>query len=194
MNHLYHAMRFLHVLTVVFMAAPLYNLIVVNERVRFGQAPFAVDRYFENIIKAAALRCYVYQLTALVTGLLLLPLAGMEWSALWENPALLAKFILLLVLMGLLSVVHFHLQPAIEKLLGQVTGEAIPPELAQQITPWRLRRKRLAAVCLWTVIALVLLGLQVNQPFGPAGTAALLLLAALFAWRVYKTPVRFGWF
>jgi hypothetical protein len=31
------------------MAAPLYNLIVVNERVRFGKAHLEVDRYFENI-------------------------------------------------------------------------------------------------------------------------------------------------
>ena len=193
MTYLYDSVRFLHILTVVFMAAPLYNLIVVNERARFGKAPFAVDRYFENIIKAAALRCYIYQVTALVTGLLLLPLSGLGWSALWENPALLAKFILLLVLMGLLSIVHFRIQPAIEKLLGQVTGEAIPPELAQQIAPWRIRRKRLAAVCLWTVIALVLLGLQVYKPYGLVVTAALLLLAALFAWRVYKTPIRFGW-
>src|SRR5690349_14175799 len=46
----YLAVKFLHILTVVFMAAPLYNLILVHERQRFGKAPFAVDRYFENVV------------------------------------------------------------------------------------------------------------------------------------------------
>ncbi len=50
----YEALKFLHILSIVFMSAPLFNLIVVNERVGFCKAPFAVDRYFENIIKGAA--------------------------------------------------------------------------------------------------------------------------------------------
>ena len=53
----YDAVKFAHILTVVFMAAPLYNLIVVNERLRFGKAPYPVDRYFENLIKTNAVRC-----------------------------------------------------------------------------------------------------------------------------------------
>ena len=59
----YEVIKFLHILTVVFMAAPLYNLIVVNERLRFGKAPTAVDRYFENLIKTNAVRCFVFQAT-----------------------------------------------------------------------------------------------------------------------------------
>jgi hypothetical protein len=175
------------------MSVPLYNLIVVNERVSFGKAPFAVDRYFENIIKGAAVRCYVYQLTALATGLLLLPLAGLPWSSLLENRILLLKLLLLLALMSLLSVVHFRIQPAIEKLLSQVNGDEIPKEIADQVAPLRVSRKRLAALCLFLVIALVLLGLQVFEQFGFPLTAILVVLAALFSWRVYCTPVRFGW-
>src|SRR3989337_3844849 len=94
----YDAIKFLHILTVVFMAATLYNLIVVNERLRFGKAPFAVDRYFENLIKTNAVRCFVFQITAFVTGLLLIPLGGLPFSALVTNEILLAKFLLLLVL------------------------------------------------------------------------------------------------
>src|ERR1051325_10860105 len=101
----YQAIKFLHILTVVFMAAPLYNLIVVNERLRFGKAPFAVDRYFENLIKANAVRCFVFQATALATGIVLIPLGGQSWQALFTNPILLAKFLLLLVLSVLLSYV-----------------------------------------------------------------------------------------
>jgi hypothetical protein len=193
MNYVYDSVRFLHVLTVVFMSVPLYNLIVVNERAAFGKAPFAVDRYFENIIKGAALRCFVYQLTALVTGLLLLPLSGLGWASLFTNPVLLAKLVGLLTLTSLLSVVHFRIQPAIEALLVQVEGESIPPEIAGQLAPLRVRRKRLAAVCLFLIITVVLLGIQVYQPFGIPLSAVILGLAALFAWRVYKTPVRFGW-
>ncbi|MBI3961180.1 MAG: hypothetical protein HY335_00390, partial [Deinococcus sp.] len=87
----YQAVKFLHVLTVVFMAAPLYNLVVVNERLRFGKAPFAVDRYFENLIKSNALRCFVFQATALVTGILLILLLGQPLSVLFTNGILLAK-------------------------------------------------------------------------------------------------------
>lgn len=189
----HEAIKFLHILAVVFMSAPLYNLIVVNERVGFGKAPFAVDRYFENIIKGASVRCYVYQLTALVTGLLLLPLAGLPWNSLFENGILLIKFLLLLILMSLLSVVHFGIQPAIEKLLSQVKGDEIPKEIAERIAPLRINRKRLAALCLFIVIIIVLLGLQVFAKFGFPLTALLIVLAALFSWRVYRTPIRFGW-
>ncbi len=189
----YQAVKFLHILTVVFMAAPLYNLIVVNERLRFGKAPYAVDRYFENLIKTNAIRCFVFQATAFVTGILLIPLSGQPLSVLFTNRVLLAKFLLLIVLSILLSYVHFSVQPRIEAQLGQVQGSEIPGEILQRIGPLRLRRKKLAGFCLFFLITLVLLGLQVFTPFDPLLTGVLLLLAALFSWRVYKTPIRYGW-
>lgn len=190
---LYQLLKFLHILTVVFMAAPLYNLIVVNERVRFGKAHLQVDQYFENLIRGNSIRCYIFQLTALVTGLLLVGLGGSGLS-LFTNWVLLAKLLLLLALMGLLSVVTFSIQPRIDRLLAQAQGdETIPQPVAAQIAPLRLRRKRLASVCLFLVITTVLLGLQVFTPFGAALTILLIVLAALFAWRVYKTPIFYGW-
>lgn len=189
----YDAAKFLHILTVVFMAAPLYNLIVVNERLRFGQAPYAVDRYFENLIKTNAVRCFVFQATAFVTGILLILLPGQPLTVLFTNQILLAKFSLLLVLTILLSYVHFGIQRRIEALLAQVQGEHIPPAIAEQLRPWRARRKKLAGFCLFFVITLVLLGLQVYTRFGLGLTGLLLLLAALFSWRVYKTNIPYGW-
>ena len=189
----YQAVKFLHILTVVFMAAPLYNLIVVNERLRFGKAPYAVDRYFENLIKTNAIRCFVFQLTAFITGILLIPLGGQPLSVLFTNQILLAKFLLLIVLSVLLSYVHLGVQPRIEALLGQVQGSEIPGEILQQIVPWRVRRKKLAGFCLFFVITLVLLGLQVFVRFNLMTTALLLALAALFSWRVYKSPIPYGW-
>jgi hypothetical protein len=189
----YEAVKFFHIIAVVFMSAPLYNLIVVNERLRFGKAPYAVDRYFENLIKTNAIRCFVFQATALVTGILLIPLSGLPLTALFTNPILLAKFSLLLTLTVLLSYVHFGIQPRIEALLGQVQGNEMPPEVAQQIGPWRKRRKKMAGFCLFFVITLVLLGLQVFSRFNPLLTGVLILLAAVFSWRVYKTPIPYGW-
>ena len=191
--NIYDAVKFLHILTVVFMSAPLYNLIVVNERVRLGRVPFAVDRYFENLIKANAVRCFVYQGTALVTGLLLVPLSGQSLQALWRNEILLAKTLLLLILMVLLSHVHFSIQPRIEALLAQVQGSEIPADIASQLAPWRSRRKKLAAFCLFLVITLVLLGLQVFSRYNPLLTMGLLVLAAVFSWRVYKGTIPYGW-
>ncbi len=189
---MYEVMKFLHVLTVVFMAAPLYNLIVVNERARFGKAPAAVDRYFENLIRGNAIRCYVFQLTALVTGIVLIALQG-SLTSLFTNVVLLFKFLFLVALTGLLSWVTVGIQPRIDGLLEQVQGETIPQDVATQVAPLRGLRKRLAATCLFLVIVTVLLGLQVFSPFNPVITIGLILLAALFAWRVYRTPVPYGW-
>lgn len=188
----YDLLRFVHVLSVVFMAAPLYNLIVVNERVRFGKAHLQVDQYFEAIIRGNSTRCYVFQLTALGSGIAL-TISADSVSALFTNRVLLAKEVLLLALIGLLSVVHFSIQPRIDKLLRQATGDTLAPSIAAEIAPLRLKRKRLAAVCLFLVMTTVLLGLQVFAAFGLATTGVLVLGAAVFAWKVYKTPVRYGW-
>ncbi len=189
----YNAVKFLHILTVVFMAAPLYNLVVVNERLRFGKAPYAVDRYFENLIKTNALRCFVFQATAFVTGVLLVPLSGQPLSVLVTNWVLLTKLFLLVILTFLLSHVHFGIQPRIEALLGKVQGNEIPADVTAKLLPWRSRRKKLAGFCLFFVIVLVLLGLQVYAQFHPLMTGLLILLAAVFSWRVYKTNIPYGW-
>ena len=190
--NLYDPVKALHLVAVVFMAAPLYNLIVVNERVRFGKAPLEVDQYFENIIRGNSTRCYIFQLTALISGVLLATLNGLV-TALITNQVLLIKLLLLLALMGLLSVVHFSLQPQIDSLLAQATDGAISQPLAVQIAPLRLRRKRLASVCLFLVMTTVVLGLQVYSRFVAPTTILLLTLAAVFSWRVYRTRVPYGW-
>lgn len=188
----YDLLIFVHILTVVFMAIPLFNLIVVNERVMFGKAPLPVDLYFENIIRGGAKRCYVFQITALGTGLLLVGMTR-EWSELATNWVLLTKLILLAVLMALLSIVHLSLQPRIDGLLSQAQGDTIPEPIAAQIGPLRLRRKRLAAVCLFLVVTTIMLGMQTSSRFHPGLTLALLGFAALFAWRVYKSRIPYGW-
>lgn len=190
--NLYDLLKAVHIVSVVFMAAPLYNLIVVNERVRFGKAHLQVDQYFENLIRGNSARCYVFQGTALVSGLLLTTLMR-SFAFVFADSILLAKLVLLFTLMGLLSVVHFAIQPAIDRQLAQAEGDAIPQSIAARIAPLRLRRKRLAATCLFLMLTTVLLGLQVTARFAAPTTALLILLAAIFAWRVYRSPVRYGW-
>ncbi len=185
--------KFVHILSVVFMSVPLYNLIIVNERARFGPMSYQIDRYLENLIKGSSTRCYVFQFTALGTGLLLVALSGLGLPSILTNWVLAAKTGLLLALIGLLSYVHFGIQPKIERLLSQVSEDPIPEEIAAAISPLRVRRKRLAGVCLFLVITIIVLGLQVYARYNPMLSVALIALAALFSWRVYKKPVPYGW-
>ena len=195
MDTIYHALQVLHVLGFVFMSIPLFNLIVVNERAQMGAAfNYSTDRYFENIIRRGAIRCYVFQTTVLASGVLLLVFGPLGIAALWTNGIVLVKTLLLLTLMGLLSYVHFGLQPKIEALLADVTAETTDTEnLPGQLKPYRVMRKRLATACLFLVITAIILGLQVYDLFSPLLTIILLALAGIFALRVNKTLVRFGW-
>lgn len=195
MDSLYEVLRFLHFMSFVFMTVPLFNLIVVNERAALGTSfNYHTDRYMENIIRNGASRCFVFQATVMITGLLLLIFGDLGIEALWSNWVILAKTILLAVLMSLLSHVHFNLQPKIESFLADLGPDSdIPADLGQKLKPYRVQRKWLATFCLFLVITIIILGLQVYTIFNPIVTGALIALAALFAWKVNKTLIRFGW-
>jgi hypothetical protein len=195
MSPFYSILKFVHVLGFVFMAIPLFNLIVVNERALLG-VPFAyhADRYMENIIRRGATRCFVFQGTVLASGVLMLVEGPWGIGALWGNWVLLIKTLVLLALMSLLSYVHLSLQPRIEAILATVGPDAAPPaDLVARLKPFRVRRKRLATVCLFLVITAIVFGMQVYRPFPGVLTGALVGLAALFAWRANRTLLRFGW-
>ena len=195
MENLYDLLKFIHVLSFVFMTVPLFNLIVVNERALMGAGfNFPVDRYMENIIGHGASRCFVFQSTVLVSGLLLLIFGDLGIEELWNNWVLILKTILLFVLMGLLSYVNFNLQPKIESLIAEVTPDKeIPEGFAAKLKPPRVLRKRLATVCLFLVITIIVFGMQVYTVFDPIVTVSLIILAGLFSWHVSKTLIRFGW-
>lgn len=195
MDNLYNLLIFLHVMSFVFMSVPLFNLIVVNERALLGISfNYYADRYMENIIKHGAYRCYIFQSTVLITGLLLLILGPLEIEALWMNWKILIKTILLFILMGMLSYVHFYLQPKIESFLSNINADSeIPENLVSQLKPYRVRRKWMATFCLFLVITSIILGLQVYSSFSPLLNIILISLAGLFALKVNKTIIRFGW-
>jgi hypothetical protein len=179
----------------VFMSVPLFNLIVVNERAQLGSSfSYDADRYMENIIRRGATRCFAFQGTVLVTGVLLLIVGPLGFAALWSNWVLLVKTLLLFSLMGLLSFVHLRLQPRIDAILADVQPDApVPDDLLARVKPFRVLRKRLATLCLFLVIVTIILGMQVYGTFGAGLTVALIALAGLFAWRVNKSLIRFGW-
>lgn len=187
-------LRFLHVMSFVFMSVPLFNLIVVNERSLLGVSfNYYADRYMENIIKHGAYRCFVFQSTVLVTGILLL-VTGPGIEVLWTNWIVIVKTLLLFILMGLLSYVHFILQPKIESLLSGISpNSSIPDNLVSQLKPYRVRRKWLATFCLFLVITSIILGLQVYARYNALLTIILIAFAGLFSLKVNKTLNRFGW-
>ncbi len=195
MGNLYDLLKFLHVISFVFMSVPLFNLIVVNERALLGVSfNYYADRYMENIIKNGAHRCYIFQTTVLITGVLLLVLGPLGIKAIWMNWIILIKTVLLFILMGMLSYVHFKLQPKIESFLSGLNADSdIPSNLVSQLKPYRVRRKWMATFCLFLVITSIILGLQVYRSFDPLLTMILIGLAALFALKVNKTLMRFGW-
>jgi uncharacterized membrane protein len=177
------------------MSVPLFNLIVVNERALLG-VPFNyyADRYMENIIKHGAARCYIFQTTVLITGLLLLLFGPLGLEALWMNWIILVKTILLFILMGMLSYVHFKLQPKIESYFSDLdAGSKVPDNLVSQLKPYRVRRKKMATICLFLVITVIILGLQIYEAFSPILNFILIGLAGLFSLKVNKTLIRFGW-
>jgi hypothetical protein len=195
MEVLNHVLKFLHVMGFVFMSTPLFNLMVVNERALLGPSfNYSVDRYMENIIRRGATRCYVFQCTVLISGVLLLVFGPLGIAALWTRWVVLMKTLILFTLMGLLSYVHFRLQPEIESLMSKIGPEDVVPEnFSAQLKPYRVKRKRLAMFCLFLVMTAIILGLQVYGTFSSILTIVLIGIGALFAWKANKTLMRFGW-
>lgn len=195
MENLDQILKLWHIFSFVFMSIPLFNLIVVNERALIGSSfNFGADSYMENIIRHGATRCYVFQLSVLISGILLLVFGNLGIEALWTNYILLAKTILLFTLMGLLSYVHFSLQPKIDLFFKDITSDSeVPENFLATVKPYRVLRKRLATVCLFLVLTTIILGIQTYSTFSFGLNAILIGFAALFAWRVNKTLILFGW-
>lgn len=183
----------LHFIGVFLMAAPFYSLVVVNERAKFGGPPgYNTDRYMEQMITNQAIRCYAILSVVLVTGLILTINFG--WAALIMNWVLLLKWLIFIALVSLLSYVHFGIQPKINALLAPLKqGEILPDDKKPFLVGYRIRRKRLAGTCLFLVLTALILGIKLINPLNITIVLVLIALAGLFAWRVFKTGVRYGW-
>ena len=195
MEIIYDLLRFVHVFSFVFMCVLLFNLIVANERVILGISfNFEADSHLENIIKNGFNWCYIFQATTLITGLLLLLLGNIGIEGLWTDWIVLTKTIILIVLMGTVTYVHFKLQPKIESFLSIIkTDREVPDTIFLKLRPYRLLRKWITAFYLFLVISAIVLGIQVYAPFSPTLTIILIGISGLFSLRANRILLRFGW-
>ena len=184
-----------HLLSTLLMAAPFYMLVIVNERARTGMPlGYYTDRFMENIIRNNAVRCFIFQASMLGSGLWLTYLTRKSFAPLFTEPALLVKWVALAGLISLLSHIHFSLQPRIETLMEQVKPDTpIPDGLAPKLAALRLKRKRFSAGCLFLVLTALIMGLRATFFFNYYLAIGLIIVSAIYAWRVYKKPVRLGW-
>lgn len=182
-----------HVVNAILMAWPYYALVAVNQRARLGP-PLGdrADTYLENVIKNRTIPCFVFQATALVTGVWLVLARGTGLRVLITSPALAAKLALLVLIAVALTYVHVRLQPQIDALFASAGG-APDAEVASRIGTLRLRRKRLASLCLFAVLTAAMLGVQAWTPFELWLTGLLLMGIAGFTWRAYKSTTPYGW-
>ncbi|MEE8388008.1 MAG: hypothetical protein V3R65_05480 [Acidiferrobacterales bacterium] len=193
MNTLIDILRVTHIINAILLAWPFYALVIVNQRARLGP-PLGdrTDTFMENIIKNRTIPCFVFQATALITGLALVLLQGFELDVFVTNPVLAVKFLLLLLIIGLLTYVHISLQPRIDALFAQA-GSPVPADVASHIGSFRLRRKRIASVCMFVVLTVSMLGVQVWAAFPLWVTVTLVFAITVFTWRGYKSVTPYGW-
>jgi hypothetical protein len=193
MGDLIAFLRVVHIINAILLAWPFYALVAVNQRARLGP-PLGdrADTYMENTIKNRTVPCFVFQATALVTGVALVLLPGLGVEVMITDPVLGLKLLLLLFVAALLSYVHFSLQPQIDTLFAQ-SGNPVPGDTAPRINSLRLRRKRIASVCMFVVLTVSMLGVQVWERFALWLTVLLVIAIALFTWRAYKSVTPYGW-
>lgn len=132
------------------------QLVTVNQRVCLGP-PLGdrTDTFIENIIKNRTIPCFVFQATALISGLALVFLRDLGLDALLTFPMLGLKFLLLFVIAGLLFYVQRNLQSQIDQLFAQLASEPTP-DVASKIGALRLRRKNMASICMFLVLKIEL--------------------------------------
>jgi Na+/glutamate symporter len=66
-------------------------------------------------------------------------------------------------------------------------------ETAAQIQSLRLRRKRIASICTFSVLTMAMLGVQVWAASPLWLTVVLVVAIAAFTWRAYKSVTPYGW-
>lgn len=78
--------------------------------------------------------------------------------------------------------------------MQQVKPDApVPDGLAPKIAALRSRRKKLSGVCFFLVLTALIMGLRATFFYSYYLAIGLIIVAAIYAWRVYRKPVRLGW-
>ncbi len=194
MSVIIEVLRVIHLFSAILMAWPFYALMAVNQRIRLG-TPLGdrTDLYMENIIKNRTVPCLIFQFTAGISGLALMLLRGMGLDALYTNYAVVLKIALLMFVIGLLSYVHLNLQPKIDELFAQAVSDSMSPELAERIGVFRKRRTRFATTCLFCVLIIALMALQVWVAYPLWLNGVLVAAIIVFTWRTFNSYMQYGW-
>ena len=183
----------LHIISAIFMAWPLYALITVNERPKVSAVVGdKVDDFMEGIIKKQSGRCYIFQITALITGFYLWARGSFGFTLSVPNLLMLGKLLGLFVLMGLLSYVVFVIQPKIDTLFT-LLKKGNDKKVANKINSLRLKRKKFAATCLFILLIIIIFAVQISKPLSLLINFVLLVLAALVSYSAYKSNIPYGW-
>ena len=104
------------------------------------------------------------------------------------------KHPLLLVIAGILSIVHFSLQPRIDALFAKRDANGkITDADATQIRALRTQRKQLSSLCMFCVLTVAMLGVQAWAAFPLWLTVVLVVAIAAFTWRAYTSVTAWGW-
>lgn len=194
MNILIDILKVIHILSATLMAWPYYALVAVNQRARLGP-PLGdrTDTYIENLIKNRTIPCFVFQASALISGLALVFLGGGGINTLITTPILGIKFLLLIIVGGILTSVHIGLQPKLDSLFDKAGNPPFPEEIAREIGQIRATRKNRASICLFCVLLMVMLGVQVWAPFPLWLNGALVIAIAAFTMRASNSETPYGW-
>ncbi len=191
----YNVILALHIMMVILMAAPYYNLVIVNEKARFGQGHLDVDRFFESVIKGILWRCYFVMWGAFILGVVLVIQSdALEVFDIVENWRLLTKVIAWIIIMSIHNYVYFLLQPKIARILSDVGDGPLAPEDASRMAVLRGRRKASAASCFFLVLVAITMGIQILSALPWGATAGLTAVAFVFALWTHRTGSRYGWF
>ncbi|MDP6769740.1 MAG: hypothetical protein QF704_03480 [Anaerolineales bacterium] len=191
-NIIVNTLIIVHAVAAIFMAWPFYALILTGERSKL-EPPFNIaDDLQENIIRTQSYRCLVYQISLLISGIIIIILKtdGELLQTLQTNLRMLAKMLLIMLLVGMNIYMVFYLQERIDKNIHLLPKN---PSVAPLIAKYRGRRRWMAAVCLWYVLMAVILGVQAWVSFGQNFIIVSAVIAALFVLRAYQRLSPFGW-
>jgi hypothetical protein len=194
MGLLVSVFKVIHIARAVLLAWPYYALAAVNRRALLGP-PLGdrTDTYMENVIKSRTVPCFIFQATVLASGIALMLTQGLGLSGLIVEPLLGTKFILLLLIVGLLTYVHVVLQPQIDAAFSEAVDDPMPSALKKRTSAMRLRRRRIASICMFVVLTNVVLGVQASAGFPVTLSAVLIVAVAAFTWRAFSSNTPFGW-
>jgi len=73
------------------------------------------------------------------------------------------------------------------------SDSVIPDDFVSKLKPFRVLRKKMATACLFLVVTIIILGMQVYSTYNPFITIILIVCAGIFSLRVNRSLIKFGW-